>query len=94
MTNHLVIVMDMVNVNVVSGLTPQPPLQGRGGAVLSLIMSTTIIKFVYIRILIMIIRLFFSPPLNRHSSLLATSTNAGETYASPAKRSASIDSPL
>ena len=35
--------MDMVNVNVGSGLTPQPPLQRRRGAVLSLIMSTTIV---------------------------------------------------
>ena len=28
-----IIVMDMVNVNVVFGLTPQPPLQRRGGSV-------------------------------------------------------------
>ena len=34
---RLLIVMDIVNVNVGSGLTPQPPLQRRGGAVLSLI---------------------------------------------------------
>ena len=61
-----VIVMDIVNVNVVSGLTPQPPLQRRGGAVLSLIMSTTIIKFVYTRILIM----------NNETNLLATAKSS------------------
>jgi hypothetical protein len=37
--------MDMVHVSVVSGLIPQSPLQRRGGAVLSLIMFTTIVYY-------------------------------------------------